>query len=161
MAGAAAQDVGAEAPAIDAFAAGYVARYAARHIGKSRQEIQAAIEVEEAERAQALKDLKTRWRNERPAIVAADEAQRAGHAAARAAWLALGVKYLRWVTSGSDTCPYCRDLDGKTIGIQTVFIEAGREFEPTGADKPMKTTINIGHPPLHRGCNCGIVASRQ
>lgn len=158
MGDAAAGDIGEEAPDIGAFVTAYIARYSARHIGKSREQLDSAITEEDP--AEALEEMAREWREERPEIVAADEANRAGNGIAKWVWAALGVTKLVWVTSGSDTCDYCRGLDGKVIAITVNFVDEGENYQPEGAAGPLQPGRKVGHPPLHRGCNCGIAAKR-
>lgn len=158
MGDAAADDIDGEAPDLEAFVGAYIARYAARHIGKSRQNLEDAIAEDDP--AEALEEMARQWREERPEIVAQDEGQRAGNGIAKWVWTALGITKLVWVASGSDTCEYCRGLDGKVISITLNFVDENEPYEPEGAPGPLKPGHKVGHPPLHRGCNCGIAARR-
>lgn len=154
----AAEEIGGAPPDLEAFADAYARAYIERHIGRSRSELDTAIEDEDTD--QALGEMFTRWRETRAETVAGGEGIRLGNAAARAAYLAAGVKFLRWVTAG-DTCPYCRRLNGAIIGIESFFVIGGVAFEPDGDGDPLRVKNSIGHPPLHKGCDCHIVASRE
>lgn len=94
----------------------------------------------------------------RPASVARWESVQAGNAFARSMYAVAGVLALRWVATG-DNCPYCRSLNGRVVGIREFFLQAEEDFQPDGADRPLKRGSRIGHPPLHDGCDCQVVAS--
>ena len=67
-----------------------------------------------------------------------------------------GILRKRWRTFG-DNCPYCSGMNDRTIELQGAFLAAGSELTPTGAN-PFRSSATIGHPPLHAGCDCMIVA---
>lgn len=90
--------------------------------------------------------------------IAQVEATRAGNAVAKTVYAAAGIMALRWVTFG-DSCPYCRALNGRRIPITGVFLPADTDFQPEGADAPLRTHVPVGHPPAHPGCDCMIVPS--
>ena len=55
-----------------------------------------------------------------------------------------------------DSCPYCEDLDGTVRSKSESFLQAGKEFQPAGADRPLTTSFDLSHPPYHAGCDCTI-----
>lgn len=57
---------------------------------------------------------------------------------------------LVWVNTGSDTCPFCKELDGKVVGRDQPFVTDGSSV------KDMKINGAKFHPPLHEGCVCQI-----
>jgi hypothetical protein len=63
---------------------------------------------------------------------------------------------LVWVTFG-DTCPYCDDLAGKRVRGGEQFLGPG-EFNPAGANRPIKIRGGLSHPPAHGGCDCSVAA---
>ena len=97
------------------------------------------------------------WEATRSEQLAHNEAFRAGNAIAKAFFIAAGVTRLRWIATG-DNCPYCSSLDGKVVGIETNFLAKNTDFNPDGADRPINVRSNIGHPPLHKKCDCMISA---
>jgi HK97 family phage portal protein len=86
------------------------------------------------------------------------ESHQMSNAVARTVFGLLGAVALRWVTVG-DTCPYCRAMSGRRVGIQDPFFGSGQEFEPEGADSPLKLVRKVMHPPLHRGCDCYVTVA--
>lgn len=134
-----------------AYLAGFAARLAARQMGRVRE----ALEGEDPEAA--LEEELTRWRETRADDVAGEEVTRLGNAVAVFVFMLGGVGYLRWVARG-ETCPYCRALDGRVVGIRDAFLNPG-EFLPEGAAAALLVTRKVGHPPAHRGCDCLVVAA--
>lgn len=145
---------------IRAFIDAFVAALAGRNVGQSQGIIQTILEraTEDGEDpAGRIEEQLDRWAENRAEQVARKESVFAGNAFAKAFYVLAGVTALRWVATG-DSCPYCRHLDGKVVGIQKFFLGAGTSFEPDGADRPLKPGSNIGHPPVHDGCDCSVVA---
>jgi hypothetical protein len=98
------------------------------------------------------------WVDERGMQIANEESVRSNNAIAVAAYEMLGVTQLMSVAFGKN-CPYCDSLDGQIIGIQSAFIEAGKDFQPEGADKPLTSVDSLRHAPYHGGCDCMTVAA--
>ncbi|WP_289009501.1 phage portal protein [uncultured Thermomonospora sp.] len=95
------------------------------------------------------------WQAERPARTARWEGTQLTNAARRETWKAAGVRRLKWVASG-DTCPYCRRLDGKVVGIDDAFLAKGEEIDGDDGERlVVKRTTR--HPPVHVGCDCQVV----
>lgn len=147
---------------VERFISSYTGGFAARHTGISLAklrdvmwEAQADPDIDPLEVVEA--ELET-WEDTRSAIVADEESTRLNNAIAKVVYVAAGFLRIRSVAFG-DNCPYCSALDGRVIGIDENFLSAGESFEPDGADRPLTTTTNIGHPPYHGGCDCMIVAS--
>ena len=155
------EETGATARAEDvqSFLAPYTASragiYGWRHKARVKEAAQAAQAVGEDPQAAVEAEVK-RLQGEEAERFAQDESVRLGNALARAILPLLGVAVLRWVAYG-DSCEYCQSLDGRTVGADGWFIndgetlmgEAGGEYRPGG---------KVGHPPLHGGCDCMIIA---
>ena len=89
--------------------------------------------------------------------IAQGESVRLGEGFARAAFFAAGVAALVWRATGSETCPYCMALNGRSVGANEFFLLAGANFQPAGAESPLRPGTNIGHPPAHAACDCIVV----
>ena len=145
---------------LERFVRSYSGSFAAQQTGISlfrmKKALQDALDsgIDPAEAMNAELD---HWRDARPGEIAMDQKTRAGSAVAKFVYSAVGILTLRWVTMG-DTCPYCKALDGRVISIAKNFLSPGESFEPEGSEGPMTTTTDIGHPPLHSGCDCSISA---
>lgn len=96
------------------------------------------------------------WVANRAERIARKETIQMANAGAREVWRTAGVREMRWVISGG--CPYCKTLDGKTVGIEQTFLTGGQDLEATNGDL-MPIESNTYHPPAHNGCVCMIVAS--
>jgi hypothetical protein len=141
------------------FVDAYAESYAARYTGKQRGLLVDLIERTLAEDGDVLSAVEARmdeWDEARPAAEARDEAQRSNNALAVLAYGALGVTVKRWVTLGK-SCPYCTQLNGKTIGITESFLTKGQSLDG-GERGPLVVSGNIGHPPAHAGCDCVCTA---
>jgi len=141
-----------ELPAdLDTFSDDYIDRFVQRYISSSQGQLLALTDLDEIEQRV------TEWHDKRADKVAQDEGVRASNASALLVFGAAGVTTLKWFRRGSKSCPFCRALDGKTVGINTPFVPKGA-FEPEGHEKkPMKVRGPKFHPPLHQGCKCIIL----
>ena len=87
---------------------------------------------------------------------AEDESNTGSNAAAVALYLLLGIQAKRWMAFG-ESCEYCQALDGRTVATAQWFVDpdnplsvaSGPVWVPSG---------NVGHAPLHGGCDCMVVA---
>ncbi len=58
-----------------------------------------------------------------------------------------------WLTAFDErTCPYCSDLDGKTVDLGENFADKGDEVSGYKVEYD-----NVGVPPLHPNCRCTII----
>ena len=62
---------------------------------------------------------------------------------------------LVWATFGKN-CAYCNSMRGKRVSGGQSFAEPG-DFNPEGATRPIKIRRRLKAPPLHGGCDCGVV----
>ena len=156
---AAANEVGAEVgitPDMEQFIEEYLDSYSERHIQSSLEQLKSLIESTKLEElGTALEGRTDEWASNRADKVAQRETVRADGAFTRFALAVAGIVHLRWVAHGSSSCPWCRSLDGKIVGIQEPFIEPGNLM----ADGQSMTVYGPKlHPQLHDGCQCQIVA---
>ena len=145
-------------PEAQRFIDSYTGGYAARHVGISQDLIRRAItesQQEEMDPDEAILLELEAWDNERAAMIAREESTRFNNALAKTLFVMGGVQKIRSVAFG-DSCPYCKALDGVVIGVNEYFISEGEEFQPEGADAPLTSTKNLGHPPYHDGCDCMV-----
>lgn len=154
------QDFDEMSPEILRFIESYTGGYAARHIGISQARLLEAIKKAQQEQQpaeEAIDEELGRWEEGRSGWIAEEESTRFNNAVAKTVFALAGVQKLRSVAFG-DSCPYCKSLDGKVVGINKFFLSVGQELLPDGVDEPLTTTSNIGHPPYHGGCDCMVVA---
>ena len=155
----AADEVDAETDRADLpeFIAALAAAAAARYALRSLSNLQAALEADPADARAAIEDVFETWKEHRPAVVARRETVQQARASAREAWRRSGVQRLRWVARGSETCPFCRRMDGRIVAIEGPFLGEGEELPGAQGRPPLRSAHSILHPPLHRGCDCEIV----
>ena len=137
----------------------YVERFADTHVRLSESQIRGILEdvLEPEAQRDALVQRFDEWKEGRADKLSGQEAARGGGAFAKLAYLAMGVATLRWVASG-ENCPYCRQLDGRVVGVSDPFASGGDVLEGDAEGERMEVKSKVGHPPLHRGCDCQIVA---
>jgi len=142
----------------EAFVEAFVTVFIGRYIGKSQHDLTIAITkavdngIEEA--VEIEKEL-THWEDKRAGFTAHNEVVRSGNAFAKTFMIAAGVTLLRWVSVG-ESCPYCDSLDGNVVGVEQQFALPNDVIEANGG--ALGVNSKIGHPPIHRGCDCQIVA---
>ncbi len=136
----------------------YVTDLAGLYLGRS--EAQLAKVAREA--AAASQDIKTalqarlaEWLDTRAGRLADVETVRAGEGAAHETYRRGGVQRLRW-QARSKACPFCAHLNGRVVGIDQTFLEAGADFQPEGADAPLRPKYPVRHAPAHRACHCVV-----
>jgi HK97 family phage portal protein len=145
---------------IEAFIKNYVGGYAARHTGISKDRLRQAIQQalrDGADWIEAVDAETASWEESRSAQIAGEESVRFNNAVAKKAYMLMGVERLMSVAFG-ENCPYCDDLDGTVIAINSYFLNAGESYQPEGAEAPLTSTTNLGHAPYHEGCDCMVVA---
>lgn len=144
------------------FVRAYVEMFAEGHardsLGQLRYIIQQAI-LEGDDPTESLEQRLGEWMERRPDKVAREHSVRLQAAVAIATWRLRGVSRLRWQTIG-DSCPYCRQLNGKVVGIDDWFAAKGDSLQdPDNPDNWMSFSHDVGHPPAHSGCDCIVTPS--
>lgn len=86
--------------------------------------------------------------------VATHEGFMLANSIARMVFVSVGLS-LAWATFGKN-CAYCNAMRGKRVAQNEDFAPAG-EFNPAGADSPLRIKRGVRQPPLHRGCDCMVV----
>lgn len=155
----AAEDVGeTDTPSLDVWVAAYVASHIAYNTASAVAQIVEVAEQAAAEGidvAEAVLALMAHWVDTRPERIAKWECNQLLNAAAREAWKSAGVQRLTWHKHG-DTCPFCTDLDGTTVGIDETFAAAGTELTTEAQASPLRIEHDMFHPPVHPGCDCTV-----
>jgi len=139
----------------------YVAVLGVRWSAANRGELEALLRDATGEtadeQAAILEERLDGWEATEASKTGRRESTRSTNALAKAAYVLAGVTRLRWVAD-SESCPYCEALNGKVVGVNGTFVEGGTNFQPEGAETPLLVRRSVGHPPVHDGCNCSIVA---
>ena len=137
---------------VRAYADGMVNRM---HESSRGQLQQIVTQVSPGEVDGAIETRLTQWEETRAAKIAKRNTVDAGSMIAKAVWTLNGISQLVWRTVG-ESCPLCLQLDGKAVEITKHFVQAGDRVDPGGGTTPLDVTRNLGHPPLHEGCDCTI-----
>lgn len=135
--------------------------FTTRHISSSEGQLSAIInETFLKEIPAAIEQRLQEWQATRPEKIASREPVQQESAVAIYAWAAAGITKLQWKRRGSQSCPFCKALHGKTVGIGQPFIGEG-DFTPEGHEaSPLKVRGPKLHAPIHKGCVCVIIPVR-
>lgn len=160
---AAADELDADDPGLTDDMRGFVDDYARsltnQHAARSRNQLEAVLVDAQADGQDELAAVSTRldeWEEERPDRIAMKHAFEALNAFIVFAYRDRGVRYLRWLATGT-SCPFCLSLSGKIAGIDSYFVEGGATLD--GGDAGTMTVASSRrHGPLHRGCDCIVVS---
>ena len=149
-------------PALRAWVESYVATFAAYHAQGALVQLSQLVDRAEGDVLALLEGRLDEWESgtddgaPRAERIAGHEATRFGGAFVRTAMIAAGVTYLVW-RAGGDSCEFCQELNGRTVGVADPFIGEGEDFEG-GSGGTLTPSKNIMHPPVHAGCQCVISA---
>lgn len=145
---------------LDKFLADYASAFNARYTDSSRGQLRAIMEEAEEAGEEALPLVETRleeWGQRRPGKVGMNETVQLSSAVAKVVFVGAGVTKLVWRAMGSESCPYCQEMDGRVVGIEQDFVGKGETLKAEeGNEGGMKIYHPTSHPPLHEGCVCGI-----
>jgi HK97 family phage portal protein len=131
----------------------YVNSYAVRHIASSTGQINALLKEEKA--AELLEERLDEWRAKRPAKISMNETIQLSNFIAKEMFAAGGAAMLIWVNTSGNPCPFCQEMDGRTVGIDQHFVGAGQKLDSEGKS-PMTIYRPTSQPPLHEGCECTL-----
>lgn len=155
-----AEEVGDEPAAenMEQFTGDYLAVHSNRWCRDHRVAVEAAAEgVDDDEAAAeavltALDEGKENWADDftRQHVV------QFNNALAVAAYGVLRGLRKQWAAFG-ENCPYCNSLNGVTVELEFSFVAEGDELDG-GEHGVWRSKRNVGHPPLHRGCDCMVVS---
>lgn len=139
----------------DQFVSNYLERMARRHVRKSENQlVGVAREAEIGTEGEAIEARLVQWSETRAGKIARSEATRAMGAMSKAAYVSAGILALVWRTVGT-SCPYCRALNGRVVGIHENFANAGEMIQPDEEGvEPMRVRQGFGHAPAHASCDC-------
>ena len=143
---------------LEEFVEDYVGAVSRHHAMNSRQQLQSIISGSDFnEMLEALEVRLQEWLDNRAEKMSRRQTTEGNGAFAKYAYIAGGIVTLRWVTTGADTCPFCKKLSGAIVESKSNFVNAGQTVQSDAGD--LVPRRNIGHPPLHGGCDCFISPS--
>jgi len=129
-------------------------RYGRSSLGQLGQVVRKA-QQESADYLDAIGERFDEWDDTRPDKLAGVHSVRCGCAIAKETWRIGGVTAVEWVAVGNN-CPWCDSLDGKKEFMNDSFVREGQDYQPEGAPSAIAPHQDIGHPPLHLGCDCSV-----
>jgi HK97 family phage portal protein len=92
--------------------------------------------------------------------LAKTEAFRTSNMALKSAWQQSGVvKTVKWYTSSGSPCPFCLNLDGKVVSVDSNFLDFGQTMTVGDGEDAKTYTADYGEistPPLHPNCMCFV-----
>jgi hypothetical protein len=100
----------------------------------------------------------TRWEETKPVKTSERLTFEALNAFVLTSYAAYSITRYKWIASG-ESCPFCRQLSGKTAGLEEYILTDGNELDG-GDAAPMRISRNVRHGPLHGGCDCVVRAVR-
>lgn len=162
----AAAEIGSDDPLADEladFIAGIARAFGEHYAGQSLGQLAQQLRLAEERGEDPLDAVTTRldeWGEKRPDKVADVEQQRVLNAVTRERWRRGGVRRIVWVRQGGTSCPFCRKLDGKVVGIEQEFARDGDEIEGDEQSGPLRVDRPTRHPPIHATCKCGLRPER-
>jgi HK97 family phage portal protein len=130
-------------------------RYGRSSLGQLSEVVRRRQQESEADYLDALEERFGEWDETRPGKLAVTHSVRCNCAITRETWRGGGVVRIEWATFGNN-CPWCDSLDGKIVGIEETFAKQGQELKPEGAPSALVPHRDIGHPPVHLACDCGV-----
>lgn len=138
--------------AAEAFARNYERRFGRQWAGSSKAQLQDLLQRENP--AEEIERRTRRWEEKRPRKASMRASITISGGVALGVFLGAGLLYGRWMAFGKN-CPYCDSLDGKKVLLGSSFLEIGN-FQPPGAERPIKITGLRRHPPIHGQCDCAL-----
>jgi HK97 family phage portal protein len=97
------------------------------------------------------------WDDTRAEKFGIREVAQAASAIAVASFASAGIEKHMWVTTGSENCPICEELDGRIVGVSQAFVAKGDRLG--SQEQKFQAGHSFAHPPIHDGCDCQIVSA--
>lgn len=142
---------------IDGLVETYLDAFIARHNGSAQGQLNnLARKGGDEDPLEMIEERLEEWMDKSPDKIADNEGVRGEGFLAKALFLACGISTLRWVC-GAKACPICLEMEGKTCGIESNFVDRGESVNVEDGDD-LTSQTSIAAPPLHGGCSCGVVA---
>lgn len=137
---------------------GYLANWARDYSAESLAQLRAIVReaLEEGQDPhEAITARLQEWEEKRPEKLAAKEVIEAAGVISKHIYKSAGVRRIRWVNTGDNTCAFCKEMHGKIVGIEQAFLGKGDSLD--SEDGSMKINKPTVAPPLHDHCACMIV----
>ena len=148
-------------PEMQVFVKKYINNFATAHSNRGKNQIEKLIAEAEGTENNPIDLIEERlknWEEKTPGKIGMRETVQLTSAVSYFLYKSSGVTKLRWVNTGSKTCPFCEQLNGRVVGIDQMFIPANSELVADDGSG-MKISGPKMHAPIHEGCQCQIVVS--
>jgi sporulation protein YlmC with PRC-barrel domain len=149
------------------FLADYTEAFIKRYIGTSKSRLKNTVDdafENEEDPYKAVENKFNEWEQTRPQVSALEEVVKMAGALSVFCYAAAGITSKVWVTTSGHPCPFCSSLSGQVISVEENFMQKDDIMEVssrTEGRKSLSFSSNIGHPPLHGGCQCVVSASTE
>lgn len=137
----------------------YIDSFATGHTDETVRNLRGTIIDAEGDPFTNARRMVDRWEQDRATAIGLREAVTAGGGIAVSVYAIAGAGAV-WRNSGTENCPYCQMLEGRTIRAGERFLEEGDTLDPGGDVEPMTMRRSVGHPSAHSGCDCYVTSSR-
>lgn len=138
---------------VDDFVESFNQSFTKRHISSSQGQLIELLSEEDP--TAAIETRVTEWKDKRPSKISANETVQLANGVAKTVFAASGVQKLMWLNTGSDTCDFCQEMNGKIVGIDQPFLNEHDEI--TGGSGKLHIRGPKTQPPIHQGCSCVIM----
>ncbi|MDD5013734.1 MAG: phage portal protein [Atribacterota bacterium] len=99
----------------------------------------------------------SKWEKERPSVVSLKETIKIAGAVSYFSYKLANIQKIIWINTGSKSCPFCEELNGRVVGIEQPYMSKDSLMEADGKE-PLTFSSDVFHPPLHGGCVCMLSA---
>jgi HK97 family phage portal protein len=144
---------------LDEWLAKYSDGYGRQESGSSRRQLADLVAKSVAldDARSAVEERLGAWDSSRASRESRREVVDLGSAVAVLAFRFAGRTLKSWYAN-ADACPLCTSMNGRVVGIDAPFIGKGDQIEGAEGQAPLSIDRMVGHPGLHGGCDCTVVA---
>jgi len=135
---------------------GYIAGFAGQWVDSSRGQLVTLLDEIESDDFTPIIARSEDWQEKRAPKVERELGPGAANAIAAFGFASVGLGSI-WALRTTENCPFCQGLEGKRVAPGEFFLQGGTEYNPSGAEQPMKIRGNTLHPPIHGGCDCYLL----
>jgi HK97 family phage portal protein len=147
--------------ALRAFVNDYLVAFGNGWAGSARTQLEIVLDealANDVDPVDLIDQRLTRWEETKPVKTSERLTFEALNAFVLTSYAAYSITRYKWIASG-ESCPFCRQLSGKTAGLEEYILTDGNELDG-GDAAPMRISRNVRHGPLHGGCDCVVRAVR-
>ncbi len=148
----AADMIGDTVPDVDVFVSSILSSFTSGYCFSAKKYLQnLLLTTDEKDIIPEFERVFEEWKENKTKKIKEHLVYRINNAVSLFVWKNSGVKLKQWVC-GENESPFCQNLDGKIVSIDSVFHKKGEMIEAEG--KSLKLWSDINHPPLVELCGC-------